>query len=168
MNRMRHAAPTTLLFTLAMLCTGLIGCVERTISITSEPTGALVMLNDEEVGRTPLQVPFTWYGTYDVRLERDGYHPKWTTADAKAPWWETPGIDLVAEAIPDAQSRINWHFTLDPLGEFDEDAFVQRARNLNQKANLRGNVDAMPTATPGNAAVPPTTQPATPDDSDSE
>ena len=76
----------------------LVGCVQRTISITSNPAGALVHLNDEEVGRTPLQVPFKFYGTYDVRLEKERYKPLWTSQKTDAPWWEAPGPDLIVEA----------------------------------------------------------------------
>ncbi len=50
----------------------LTGCVERLITVKSTPAGALVYLNDEEVGRTPVTVPFKFYGTYDVRLEHEG------------------------------------------------------------------------------------------------
>ena len=50
-------------------------CVRRTIEITSEPEGALVWLNDREVGRTPCSIEFTHYGRYDVRLRRDGFEP---------------------------------------------------------------------------------------------
>lgn len=53
----------------------LAGCVERTISITSDPSGALVFLNDEEIGRTPCEASFLHYGTYDVRIVKDGYEP---------------------------------------------------------------------------------------------
>lgn len=48
------------------------GCVRRTITITSEPSGALVHLNDTEIGRTPVTVGFTHYGVYDVRLSHEG------------------------------------------------------------------------------------------------
>lgn len=54
----------------------LAGCVQRVISITSQPSGALVYLNDEEVGRTPVSVPHLFYGVYDVRLEHRG---QWLT-----------------------------------------------------------------------------------------
>ena len=30
------------------------GCLERTIKVTTEPEGAVVWINDVEVGRTPL------------------------------------------------------------------------------------------------------------------
>ncbi len=91
------------------------GCVQRTIAVTSEPAGALVWLNDEEVGRTPLAVPFTFYGTYDVRLEKDGFAPLWTVGQADPPWWEYPGPDLMAELMPwRPESRVEWHYELAP------------------------------------------------------
>ena len=109
------------------------GCVQRTIHIASEPTGALVYLNDEEVGRTPVDVPFTFYGTYDVRLEKEGYEPLWTTGEAAAPWWEYPGPDLIAEAIPGARSDVYWEYELEratPADEVDVVELNDRARAL--------------------------------------
>lgn len=125
-----------LLITLGLLATG---CVERTIDITSTPSGALVYLNDEEIGRTPLVTPFTYYGVYDVRLEKEGYQPMWTSERASAPWWEYPGPDLVAEAIPDAKSNLKWHFFLlpaEPSEDVDPDALIERAEKL--RGELRG------------------------------
>jgi len=90
------------------------GCVTRTISITSEPTGARVFLNDREVGRTPLTTGFTFYGVYDVRLEQDGCIPLWTKATASEPWWEYPGVDLLAELTGPKRVDIPWHFKLEP------------------------------------------------------
>jgi hypothetical protein len=120
--------PQRLMLAAALLL--LTGCVERTIKITSEPEGALVYLNDEEVGRTPLSVPFTFYGTYDVRLEAEGFAPLWTQQEAKAPWWEAPGPDLVAEAVPHNQTEQNWHFKMQPAANPDADAVISRARQL--------------------------------------
>jgi hypothetical protein len=98
---------------LPLMCFMLIGCVERTISISSQPNGALVYLNDEEVGRTPVDVPFTFYGVYDVRMERDGFKPLWTTHEAVAPWWENPGPDLIAEMLPGRRKvNLKWHFEM--------------------------------------------------------
>ncbi len=110
------------------------GCVERTVSITSEPPGAVVWLNDEEVGRTPVVVPFTFHGVYDVRLEREGHRPLWTKAKTNEHWWELPGPDLVAEAIPDGKSETKWHFTLEPDTGVDPDALVDRAKQLRDES----------------------------------
>ena len=113
-----------------------VGCVQRTIHIDSDPSGALVYLNDEEVGRTPVDVPFMWYGTYDVRLEKDGYEPLWTTGEADAPWWEYPGPDLIAEAIPGARSDVYWEYDLErstPADEVDVVELNDRARMLRRE-----------------------------------
>ena len=114
-------------------CLMSVGCVQRTISITSEPTGALVYLNDREVGHTPVTVPFTFYGIYDVRMEADGYKPLWTQQKAKAPWWETPGIDLFAEAVPNGKAELHWHFAMETqpsAEETDVDMLIDHARQL--------------------------------------
>lgn len=118
------------------MCFMLIGCVERTISISSQPNGALVYLNDEEVGRTPVDVPFTFYGVYDVRMERDGFKPLWTTHEAVAPWWENPGPDLIAEMLPGRRKvNLKWHFEMVAKGEPDEEKLIERAKKLRLEVN---------------------------------
>jgi len=112
------------------------GCVQRTITVTSEPSGALVYLNDEEVGRTPVTVPFTFYGTYDVRLEADGYQPLWVMQKAKAPWWEVPPVDLAAEAVPGGKAALHWHYDLEPqiaADDVDPNLLIDHARQLRSK-----------------------------------
>lgn len=103
----------SLLIALPLLA--LAGCVERRIEITSEPSGALVWLNDQQVGRTPTQATFLYHGVYDVRLELSGYEPLRTEAEAKAPLYENAPLDLVAEALPMRINNIQrWHFVLEP------------------------------------------------------
>ena len=110
------------------------GCVRRTITITSTPPGALVWLNDREVGRTPVDVDFTHYGTYDVRLVHDGYEPLLTVGKASPPWWDNVGPDFVAELIPaEVNARVDWHYDLEPLND-DPEALVDRARELRSTA----------------------------------
>ncbi len=111
------------------LLLGLAGCVERTISITSEPSGALVYLNDEEVGRTPVTVPFTYYGKYDVRLQKPGYSPLWTSGDAVAPWWEFPGPDLVGELMGN-KVKIDWNYKLTERDENNPDTVLKNAQDM--------------------------------------
>lgn len=78
----------------------LLGCVERTMTITSEPSGALVYLNGEEVGRTPLTRDFVWYGNYDVQVRHEGHETLDTNTWVVAPWWQWPPFDLFAELLP--------------------------------------------------------------------
>ncbi len=108
----------------------LTGCLERRLHITSEPPGALVHLNDVEVGRTPCEVDFEFYGVYDVRLTLDGYEPLMTSAEAKVAAHELPVIDLAALLLPvKFKNDVRWNFTLSRADE-DTDALLERARAL--------------------------------------
>jgi hypothetical protein len=92
-----RAAVTALVAGCASIC----GCgVERKLVIDSDPPGALVYLNHEEVGRTPLRYDFTWYGEYDVQLRREGYQTVNSTEWVVAPWWQWPPFDFLAELTP--------------------------------------------------------------------
>jgi hypothetical protein len=123
------------LVSLAACALALGGCLERTITVTSEPPGALVTINSVEVGRTPVSTAFMYYGVYDVRVRRDGYIPVWEKREASAPIYEWPPLDLVAEAIPaEITTNIKWHFVLQPEERADapgaEEGLVARARDL--------------------------------------
>ncbi|MCC6682894.1 MAG: PEGA domain-containing protein [Phycisphaeraceae bacterium] len=128
------------LIALLLILPAVAGCVQRTISITSQPSGALVYLNDEEVGRTPVTVPFTYYGIYDVRLTADGCQPLWTKQKAVAPWWEVPPVDLAAEAVPHGKAELHWHFdlaTATPSEEVDTQQLIDHAEQLKAKMDER-------------------------------
>ena len=133
------------------------GCVRRTIEITSEPEGALVWLNDREVGRTPCSIDFTYYGRYDVRLRRDGFEPISGFGDADEPAWDFVGADLVAEIIPAKfNSRVKWHFTMIPT-DSDEAAVLERAKNLRTRLFEAPEMETAEAAVTQmqNAPVPP-------------
>ncbi len=126
---MRTRTLLLLLFSITAT-TSLTGCLERRIRITSTPPGAIVHLNDVEVGRTPVEVDFTWFGDYDVRLFKEGFDPLWTHRVAKAPLQEQPGIDIFAELIPHRFiTQLDWHFDLEPENT-DPDALIARAQEL--------------------------------------
>jgi hypothetical protein len=119
---------------MALLCLG--GCVERTLTITSTPPGALVTLNDMEIGRTPLSKQFTWYGTFDVQVRKEGYQTLSTATPVIAPWWQWLGFDLVAELIPlPLKDEHQVSYTLQPqsLSQVDQEAIVHRGQQLRER-----------------------------------
>ena len=108
------------------------------MTITSEPPGALVMLNDVEVGRTPVTTGFTFYGDFDVRLRKEGYEPLVTHHTANAPFYEYAPIDLAATAWPGRiKTDRHWHFVLtpSPAPGADEAGLVGRARELQERVS---------------------------------
>ena len=123
------------------------GCVRRTMSITSDPSGALVHLNGREIGRTPLEIDFVHYGTYDVVLEKDGYEPLMTSGKADAPLWDYPPIDLGAELIPaNLRTQVAWHFVLEPRND-DPAGLVERAREVRDRLESAPHPATLPAAT---------------------
>lgn len=145
MKRVPHILAVCSAMSLALM-----GCVERTIHITSDPPGALVHLNDVEIGRTPCQTAFLHYGTYDVRLSLAGYESYMGSAEAVTPPGDLPGIDLAAELLPVRfKNRIDWHFDLQPIND-DDPAILERANAL--RSRLRGAENAAATGPVDSAA----------------
>jgi hypothetical protein len=129
------------------------GCVRRTVTITSDPSGALCWLNGREVGRTPLTVDFVHYGTYDVVLTADGHEALLTSGKADAPLWDNVPLDLFAEMVPgEPHVEIAWHYTLEPLNN-DPVTLVERAKELR-------HYQAETSPPPADAATMPATAPA--------
>lgn len=131
-----HGTMAAPLLTLALLA----GCAQRHAVVTSEPTGATVFVNDVEVGRTPLTFDFTYYGVYDVRVEKQGFEPLRTKAHANTPIDERMPFDLVMAPVPiPIDHEVKWHFTLDPALETRESpeelerGLLGRAKDLQNK-----------------------------------
>ena len=122
------------------VCLAFNGCVERKLTVHSEPEGALVYLNNQEIGRTPLTRDFTWYGNVDVQLRKDGYATLKTNKHVTAPWWQWPPFDLVAEVLPlRLRDERTIAFTMQPATDpGDPTPLIDRA------TQLRGKLESSP------------------------
>ena len=134
-----------------LLCTGCTGRVVRTITVESQPPGAILWLNDNEVGRTPVTVPFTWYGVYSIRMEKEGYVPLEVLERVAAPWYQwllvdlpfetvVPGtrqVDLPFETVVPGTRRDRHHFgpyELEPAQAADPDKLLRRGEEFRKEA----------------------------------
>ncbi|MBN1765789.1 MAG: PEGA domain-containing protein [Sedimentisphaerales bacterium] len=112
------------------------GCVERIIKVTTEPPGALLWLNDEEVGATPVTVPFTWYGKYDVLIRKEGYETIHIPRETPVPWFQWPALDFVCEILMPLtfKDHHDWHYQLEEQTSPDTSELIQRAQSLRNQA----------------------------------
>jgi len=117
------------------------GCgVQRTLEVESSPPGALVYLNGEETGRTPMRKNFLWYGTYDVELRKEGYQTLAQPTKVWAPWWQWPPMDLLAELIPGPlEDRHVVRYTLRPLAAGDTDPEQVLGRAVQMRGRLKSS-----------------------------
>lgn len=112
------------------------GCVERTMKIQTDPPGAVVVVNDEEVGITPAEFSFLWYGDYEVILRKPGYETLQTHHRVQAPWYQWPPFDLIAETMIPAVIRDEHElplYTLKPAEEPAVEDVVERAERLRDR-----------------------------------
>jgi hypothetical protein len=143
-------------------CLLLCGCVEQTMSIDSNPPGALVYLNDQEVGRTPMTRDFKWYGDYDVQVRMEGYETLQTHQKVTAPLWNWVPFDLFAALLPFTfKDNREYSYALTPLNEARNEpgGLVNRAETM--RGQLEGSVFTREATTRPAPATKPTTRPAT-------
>lgn len=57
-------------------------------------------MNNVYQGKTPVEIPFTWYWYYDFELKREGYQAMWARERFRSPVYLWMPFDLVAEAMP--------------------------------------------------------------------
>ena len=107
------------------------GCVERRLTINTKPEGALVVLNDEEIGASPVTVPFNWYGDYDVRISKEGFQTLKTHRPLKAPWYDKFPFDFLAMLNPKRTiDSYEWTFDLAPLQQPTREELIRNAEKL--------------------------------------
>jgi hypothetical protein len=111
------------------------GCVERRLTINTRPQGAMVVLNDEEIGQSPATVPFNWYGDYNVRISKEGYETLKTHRRLKSPWYDKFPWDFFAQVISPKKIRdsYEWTFELSPKQPPDREQLIQKAQDLKEK-----------------------------------
>ena len=111
------------------------GCVERRMTILSDPPGATVFLDGEEIGKTPVTTGFTFYGGREIRLERDGYQTFAKVERIEPPYYEMFPFDLVAEVFVPWRivDRRYFPYKLAPAEPVDRVALVERAKRYREE-----------------------------------
>ena len=108
------------------------GCVERRLTINTEPQGALVVLNDEEIGESPVTVSFNWYGDYNVKLSKEGFETLKTHRELKGPWYDKFPFDFFAQLLNPKRivDSYEWEFRLSEKQQVNTENLIQNAVEL--------------------------------------
>jgi hypothetical protein len=83
----------------ALAVASLAGCVERRYTIRTDPPGALVYVNGEELGPAPVSRSFTYYGAREITLVADGYETQRIIQPLPAPWYDNNLTDFLTENL---------------------------------------------------------------------
>ncbi|MFO1023018.1 MAG: PEGA domain-containing protein [Planctomycetales bacterium] len=137
----RHKTPgnhRAILFGLMICAAGFSGCVHRRMSINSNPPGALVLLEGEEVGYTPMSLDFTYYGTRELTLIKDGFKTLTVMQKVPAPWYQRGPMEFVTDnlALTKINNRHEFTYALEPQEPTSSQDLLQRANGLKSKAQM--------------------------------
>jgi PEGA domain len=129
-----------------------LGCVQRRMTIRSNPPGALVYIDDYEIGTTPVSTDFVYYGTRKFRLVKDGFETITELRPISPPWYQYVPLDFVAENIAP------WEIRDERLLDFQlrPQLIVPTEQLLGRADDLRNRIRPGAIALPGTpAAAPP-------------
>lgn len=117
------------------------GCVRRTVTINTKPDGALITLNDEVIGTSPVSQDFLWYGDYSVSAEKNGYQVLKTHQRLNAPWYQLPVVDLFTELLMPVEfhDQQTIELELTPAKEVNREELIQQARQFRDEALYGSN-----------------------------
>ena len=95
-----------------------------------------MFLNDQDVGRSPVRVPFTWYGDYDIVIRKPGFETIRTHHRIDTPWYEFPGIDIITECLIPLtvhDDRVLETYVMEPQQHPTDQALLQAADDMRQR-----------------------------------
>src|SRR3954466_8248566 len=146
--------------------------VRRRLNVNSNPQGALVYVDNQQIGITPCSVDFTYYGTREIRLIKAGFETLTVNQPIPAPWYQYTPIDFVAENLVTTKIRDNRtvNYNLAPQLIVPTNELIDRANQLRQDtlqygmstvgATLPINPGPVPVGAPGPPVVlPPISNP---------
>jgi hypothetical protein len=135
---LRPTAKPWLLALVALACLCQAGCVQRRLTIRSNPPGALVYVDNHEIGTTPVATDFIYYGTRQIRLVKDGYETLTVLQPVPTPWYQYFPIDFFAENIVPGEIRDErvFDFVLTPQIIVPGDQLLQRAEDLRRTTRI--------------------------------
>ncbi len=122
------------------------GCVQRRMIVRSNPPGAVVYIDDYEIGTTPVATNFTYYGTRKIRLVKNGYETLTVMQPVPAPWYQWVPFDFIAENLIPGKihDTRTFDYPLVPQLVVPPEQLMERAESLRRETRSNGAVRAAP------------------------
>jgi hypothetical protein len=122
-------------FLLVILLTAT-GCVERKLTINTNPAGAQVFINDEEIGVSPVTTSFNWYGDYNITIRKQGCETLQTHRKLQSPWFDLFPFDFVTQVLYPGRivDSHEWSFDLKPQKEVGRQELIKDAEQIRNQA----------------------------------
>lgn len=98
----------------------------------------MVVVDGREIGYAPASVDFTYYGTREITLVKDGYETLTTLQSYKKPWYQYPGIEFVSDNLMpvDVTDRHTLTYNMRPATAQRPDDIRSRADEFRSRAMI--------------------------------
>lgn len=121
------------------------GCVERRMTIRTNVDnqgGALVTIDDQEVGYSPVSTGFTYYADREIRLIKDGFETVTLVQPVRAPWWDSLLVEFFVENLWPLTIRDDreFRYELPPTANVSTGEVIQRGQQLRTEAQVGAEV----------------------------
>jgi hypothetical protein len=118
------------------------GCnsVHRRMTIRSDPPGALVQVDGQQLGTTPRSIDFTHYGTREIQLSMPGYETRIVEQPIKPPIYQIFPFEFFADNFLPFRvtNRHDFIYRMEPRSSrLDEEApLLDRAQGFRSQAQV--------------------------------
>jgi hypothetical protein len=123
----RRIWPVALLFLLALSSSG---CMHRRLTVRSDPPGAALMVDGEEAGYTPASIDYTYYGTREITLTKEGYQTLTTPIKLKTPWYQVFPLDFISD-----------NFALTKINDRRDVTYILQRENIEPTQNVENRAN---------------------------
>lgn len=153
---------------LLLLVVASTGCVRRRLTVRTQPAGAMVYVDKQPIGMSPISTSVTYYGTREIEVVGDGYRTEKVLRTFKPPWYQWPGLDFISETLWPWEIRDERvvDMTLVPYQAPTSEELQARGDGLRVQASQGVGVPLPPTQVQPPASVPiapgPVLPPASP------
>jgi len=132
------------------------GCVRRRMTIRSSPPGALVFVDDQPIGVTPVSTSFLYYGTRKIQLFKDGFETVTAKQRFPTPWYQLPPVDFFSENLWPFEVRDERYVDFDMIPQqiVPNEKVLERAESLRRSAR-QGHATPLWTAPAVGQPAPP-------------
>ena len=144
-------------------------CVRRRMTVRSNPPGATVYVDDQEIGATPVSTSFTYYGTRKIQLVKDGFETQTVKHKISTPWYQIPPFDFITEnvLVHEIRDERIIDVELEPQRVVTPQELLSRAEQLRQQSQTESQAaqpagySNLPPPFPNPANAPPPFYPDT-------
>ena len=143
---------------LIMAVSSMTGCLRKRMTVRTSPPGAMVYIDKNPIGLTPVSTSFTYVGTRNFEIIRDGYRTEKFLRRISPRWYEIPPLDFFSETLWPFEIRderiMDVQLTPDPV--VPTEALIASGEQLRLQSSQGMAVSAPPTrANPGPIVIQP-------------